>query len=102
MSIVADTHPFVVGVDTHARKHVYTIFFAATGVIVETRDSRTYIAGINRSISWVAGRTQADADTLWVIEGAASVSSISTGTVASHGYPVAEAAHMEAKQRRGE
>src|SRR5690625_2271316 len=25
MSIVADTHPFVVGVDTHARNPVYTI-----------------------------------------------------------------------------
>lgn len=101
MSIVADTHPFVVGVDTHARKHVYTILIAATGAFVESRDFPTTIAGINRAISWVARRTQADADTLWVIEGAASFGSILTGTVASHGYPVAEAPRMEAKQRRG-
>jgi len=29
MSIVAHAHPFVVGVDTHARNHVYAIWAAA-------------------------------------------------------------------------
>ena len=36
MSIVADLHPFVIGVDTHARKHVYTSLAAATGVVIDT------------------------------------------------------------------
>src|SRR5699024_5766933 len=101
MSIVADNHPFVVGVDTHARKHVYTILIAATGVVVDSKDFPTTTAGLNRAIDWVARRTQADADTLWVIEGAASYGAIITGTVASHGYPVAEAPRMDAKQHRG-
>lgn len=101
MSIVAETHPYVVGIDTHARKHVYTILIAATGVVVDTKDFPTTTAGINRAIAWVARRTDADADTLWVIEGAASYGAILTGTVASRGYPVAEAPRMETKHRYG-
>lgn len=101
MTIVADTHPFVVGVDTHARKHVYTILTAATGVVVDTKDFPTTAPGINRAIAWVARRTDADADTLWVIEGAASYGATLTGTITSHGYPVAEAPRMDAKQHYG-
>ncbi|OAV62984.1 IS110 family RNA-guided transposase [Enteractinococcus helveticum] len=101
MSIVAHTHPFVVGVDTHARNHVYTILTAATGAVVDTKDFPTTAAGINRALAWIARRTEADADTLWVIEGAASYGAILAGTVAAHGYPVAEAPRMDAKQHRG-
>ena len=101
MCIVAHSHPFVVGVDTHARKHVYTILTAATGVVIDTNDFPTTTAGINRAMAWVARRTEADADTLWVIEGAASYGAILTGTVASHGYPVAEAPRMDAKNHYG-
>lgn len=101
MSIVADTHPFVVGVDTHARNHVYTILAASTGAFLDSGDFPTTTAGINRAMAWVARRTEADADTLWVIEGAASYGAILTGTVASDGYPVAEAPRMDAKQRYG-
>lgn len=72
MSIVADSHPFVVGVDTHARKHVYAILAPATGALVETREFPTSVAGINRAMAWVARRTEADADALWVIEGVKS------------------------------
>lgn len=91
MSIVAHAHPFVVGVDTHACSHVYAILAATTGALLETRAFPTNAAGINRAINWVARRTGADADTLWAIEGAATYGAILAGTVASHGYPVAEA-----------
>lgn len=57
--------------------------------------------GINRAIAWVARGTDADAQTLWVIKGAASYGAILTGTVASHGYPVDETPRMDAKQRYG-
>src|SRR5699024_12677711 len=99
MSIVADAHPFVVGVDTHARNHVYTILRAATGVVIDTQDFPTTTAGIRRAIAWAARRTDADPDTLWVIEAAASYRAILTGTLASHGYPVAEAPATDTKQR---
>ena len=101
MSIVAHSHPFVVGVDTHARNHVYAILAANTGALLETRQFPTTGAGINRAIDWVARRTDADADTPWVIEGAASYGAVLAGTVATHGFPVAEAPRMDAKKRRG-
>jgi len=47
-SIVAQSHAFVVGVDTHARNHVYAIIGATTD------------AGISRAIAWVIRRTSAD------------------------------------------
>ncbi|WP_345362759.1 IS110 family transposase, partial [Citricoccus nitrophenolicus] len=101
ISIVAHSHPFVVGVDTHARNHVYAILAAKTGELVDTQDFPTTGAGINRAIAWVARRTNADADALWVIEGSASYGAILAGTVAGHGYPVAEAPRMDAKKRHG-
>ena len=102
MSIVAHAHPFVVGVDTHARNHVYAILAATNGALAGIPGHfPTTAAGINRAINWVARRTDADADTLWVIEGAASYGAILAGTVATHGFPVAEAPRMDAKKRRG-
>lgn len=101
MSIVAHSRPFVVGVDTHARNHVYSILAPATGALLATRDFPTTAAGINRAINWVARRTEADANTLWVIEGAGSYGAILASVVAGHGYTVAEAPRMDAKKRHG-
>jgi transposase len=101
MPIVAHSHPFVVGVDTHARNHVYAILAAKTGELIDTRDFPTTSAGISRAIAWVARRTEADADTLWVIEGAGSYGAVLAATVAGEGCPVAEAPRMDAKKRRG-
>jgi transposase len=101
MTIVAYSHPFVVGVDTHARKHVYSILAAPSGERIQTRDFPATGAGINRAIAWVARLTGADLTTLWVIEGAASYGAVLAGAVAAAGYQVAEAARMDAKTRRG-
>lgn len=101
MSIVAHSHPFVVGVDTHARNHVYAIITAATGVLEDTQEFPTTTAGITRAMAWVARRTGADLATLWVIEGAASYGAILAGTLAGAGYAVAEAARMDARAHHG-
>lgn len=101
MTIVAYSHPFVVGVDTHARKHVFAIIAAASGQLLETRNFPTTAAGINRAIAWVARRTDADLAALWVIEGAASYGALLAGAVAAAGYQVAEAARMDFLPRRG-
>lgn len=100
-SIVAHSHAYVVGVDTHARNHVYAIIAATTGELVDTRDFPTSSAGINRAVAWVARRTGADLAALWVIEGAASYGAILAGVVAAEGYPVVEAARMDARAHRG-
>lgn len=65
MTIVAYSHPFVVGVDTHARNHVFATIAAASGQLLETRNFPTTASGINRAIAWVARRTDADLTTLW-------------------------------------
>jgi hypothetical protein len=101
LSIVAYSHPFVVGVDTHARNHVYAILDASTCALLDTREFPTTMAGINRAISWAAHRTSADADTLWVVEGAASYGAVLASAIASYGFPVAEAPRMDARQNRG-
>lgn len=100
MSIVSHRHPFVVGVDTHARNHVYAIL-DPTGILLDTREFPSTAAGISRAIAWAGRRTGGDADTLWVIEGAASYGAILAGTVQAHGFPVAEAPLMDPKQRHG-
>jgi transposase len=101
MSIVARTFRFVVGVDTHARNHVYAIIAAMTGAVIETRQFPTTAAGRTRAIGWVARRTGSVADTLWVIEGIASYGALLAGAVAAGGYRVAEAPAMDARSRRG-
>lgn len=101
MSIVAHSHPFVVGVDTHARNHVYAIIAATTGELLDTRDFPTTSTGIKRAIAWVARRTGADLAALWVIEGAASYGAVLAGAVITEGYQVVEAARMDARAHRG-
>src|SRR3954462_8835562 len=101
MTIVAYSHPFVVGVGTHARKHVYAIIATAGGERLETREFPTTGAGINRAIAWVARGTAADPATLWVIGGAASYGAVLAGAVAAAGYRAAEATRLDALPRRG-
>ena len=60
MTIVAYSHPFVVGVDTHARKHVFAIIAVPSGEQIDTREFPVTGAGISRAIAWVARRTEAD------------------------------------------
>ncbi|MGP5687676.1 IS110 family transposase [Glutamicibacter ardleyensis] len=95
MPIVAHSHPFVVGVDTHARKHVYALIDTVTGALLETNDFSTSATGINRAIAWVSRRTDAVANTLWVIEGAATYCAILAGVIAARKFPVVEAPFME-------
>ncbi|MHC6176001.1 IS110 family RNA-guided transposase [Glutamicibacter sp. X7] len=99
--IVAHSYPFVVGVDTHARNHVYAIINASNGALLDTQSFPVTSTGINRAIAWVARRTEGNADTLWVIEGTATYGAILAGTVAAHGFPVTEAPRMSKKQNRG-
>jgi transposase len=101
MSIVAETFPFVVGVDTHARNHVYALVAAATGEMIEIREFPTSAAGIGRALTWVSRRTEHTRSVLWVIEGAASYGAILAGTVAAAGFEVAEAPRMDARAHHG-
>lgn len=97
---VAKTYSYVIGVDTHAKKHVYAIL-SNTGEHLETRDFPTTATGIKRAITWAGRRTGGDASTLWVVKGAASYGAVLAGTVTEAGYPIAEAPTGYQKTGRG-
>ncbi|UVI36521.1 IS110 family transposase [Brevibacterium spongiae] len=98
MSIISHLYAFVVGVDTHAKNHVYAVL-TNTGEQVDTREFPTSKAGLARALDWVGRRTGGDQDTLWVIEGIGTYGAILAETVAETGYTVAEAASMSARDR---
>lgn len=97
MSIVAHSRPFVIGVDTHARKHSYAILTPVTGALIATNEFPTTPAGMKRSLSWVARLTGGDLAALWVIECAATFGAGLARTVTGAGYEVVEAARMDAR-----
>lgn len=100
MSIVAHTHPFVVGVDTHARTHTLALL-EPSGMLVETRTFPASAAGMKRAIRWVSQRTRADLATLWVIEGVASYGALLASLVTGAGYLVVEAPLTPLRARMG-
>lgn len=95
MTIVSQVHPFVVGVDTHARSHALCILAGLTGRVLGQAEFPASAAGLRRAIAWVAKRTGADLATLWVIEGAASFGASLAGAVTDSGYRAVEAARMD-------
>ena len=101
MAIVAHTHPFVIGVDAHAKTHTLAILAAPLGELVDTAQFPTTHAGLQRAIDWAGRRTGADLDVLWVIEGIGSYGARLAQTVAQTGYQVAEAPRMNARTNRG-
>jgi transposase len=96
VTIVAHAHPFVVGVDTHARNHVLAVL-AATGEAIDSQQFPTTGAGMARAIAWAARRTGGDLATLWVIEGVASYGAGLAAAVERAGYEVVEAPRMDAR-----
>ncbi|SNS00324.1 Transposase [Haloechinothrix alba] len=100
MAIVAQAHPFVIGVDTHARTHTYAVLSATTGELLAAEEFPTTPASMKRAVSWAARRTGGDLATLWVIECVATFGARLARVVADAGYQVAEAARMDAKAHR--
>lgn len=98
MSIISHLYAFVVGVDTHAKNHVYSVL-TNTGEHVDTREFPTNKAGIKRALTWAGRRTGGDLETLWVIEGIGTYGAILADHVTNAGYTVAEAASMNARDR---
>lgn len=101
MTIVAHAHPFVIGVDTHARTHALSVLVAATGAVVDEAQFPTTQAGMARAVQWAARRTGGDTDALWVVECAGSYGAGLARTATEAGYQVAEAARMDSRTWRG-
>ena len=101
MTVVAHAHPFVVGVDTHAKTHALSILVAATGEQVDAGQFPTTEAGMARALDWVARCTGGDLDVLWAIEGVGSYGARLAAVAADSGYQVVEAARMDPRANRG-
>jgi transposase len=101
MTIVAHSHPFVIGVDTHARTHTLAVLVAATGELVATEQFPATGAGMDRAVAWAARRTDGELATLWVIEGVATYGTHLASAAKRAGYEVVEAAAMNARANRG-
>ena len=89
MSIVAESYPYVMGVDTHAATHSYVIINAATAAVVAgpTKYPSTP-AGIGRAIAWCQRRT--DSQVLAAVEGTGSYGHTLTAALTAASIPVAE------------
>ena len=60
LTIVAQTRPFVIGVDCHARTHTYAVIEASTKQQVACEQFPTTSTGISRALAWVGRRTHGD------------------------------------------
>ncbi len=101
MTIVANTCPFVIGVDTHARSHALSILIAATGAVIDEAQFPATVAGLARAIDWAARRTGGDLAALWVIECVGAYGARMAASVTQAGYQAVEAARMNARANRG-
>jgi transposase len=89
---VAQQYLFVVGVDTHARQHVYSIVEAVTGAQVDTQSFPTAAAGLSRAVAWIAQRTVDTPQAVLIsMEGTGSYGRLAAARLAASGHRVVEA-----------
>lgn len=101
MTIVAQTYPYVIGIDTHARSHTLAILQGGTGAKIATSTFPASTAGIKRAVDWIGRRTDGDMDALVVIEGIGSYGAKIAKTATTAGYAVVEAAPVPPALRAG-
>jgi hypothetical protein len=89
LTIVAQTRPFVIGVDCHARTHTYAVIEASSKQQVACEQFPTTSTGISRALAWVGRRTDGDMASLWAVEGIGSYGARLARAVADAGYDVA-------------
>jgi transposase len=99
-TMVAHLHPFVIGVDTHAKTHTYSVL-ASNGEHLGTEAFPNTHPGRARAIAWAARRTGGDLAALWVIEGISSYGAQLARQTGLAGYRAVEAARMSRGERRG-
>ncbi|MEU4345003.1 IS110 family transposase [Nocardia sp. NPDC023852] len=101
LSIVADHYRFVVGVDTHAATHSYAIIECPSGRVTDESIFPTTSAGLERTITWLARRTDGDVDGVPIAaEGTGSYGAILADRLERIGYRVVEAPTPSSKRLR--
>lgn len=89
MALIADTYPYVVGVDTHARSHTYCLIESERGAIVDTASFPTSLAGIRRALTWLMVRTKGEL-VFAAVEGTSSYGASLTAAMSDVGITVGE------------
>lgn len=99
MTIVAQTYPFVIGVDTHARSHAVCVLRAPLGEVVAGKQFPATTSGLTRAVAWAAERCEGNLAALWVIEGIGSYGARLARVATDAGYAVVEAATIDRHRR---
>jgi transposase len=99
MTSVAEKYVHVVGVDTHAKTHMFTIVNASTGQVVMTHQFPTTHTGINRAFTWIS--SHGHPNRLMVVEGIGSYGAVFTQKALDQGETVVEAEWVTANVKRG-
>ena len=98
---VSEKYAFVVGVDTHAQKHVATII-DSRGAVIATREIRVTGPQMNGFVSWVHRVTGNAEHILLAIEGTSSYGETLTKLALANGLTVAEVKPPKTKARGGD
>jgi len=100
-AIVAERYQYVVGVDTHAQKHVATIV-NSRGVVLASREIRVTGPQMNSFLTWIRKVTDNAEAVLLAIEGTSSYGETLTKLALASGFVVAEVKPPKTKSRGGD
>ena len=81
-SLVSEEYDFVIGVDTHAATHTFTVVAGSTGTVLSHAIFPTSPAGLERATGWLVRRC-GDARAWIVVEGTGSFGAILTERIVS-------------------
>ena len=99
MTIVAEQYTHVVGVDTHARTHTFSMLAATTGAVIGTDTFPTTGAGMSRAVEWIRRRTPTG-NVLVAVEGTSSYGARLTRLLEVERFAVCEARPPRRQSRR--
>jgi transposase len=99
--IVSKKYQFVVGVDTHAAKHVATII-DSRGAVIASREIRVTAQQMSGFINWVRKVTSNAQDVLLAVEGTSSYGETLTRLAQDNGLTVTEVKPPKTKSRGGD
>jgi len=100
-AIVAEKYQYVVGVDTHAQKHVATIV-NNHGAVLATREIRVTSPQMNGFIAWIRKVTDNTENVLLAVEGTSSYGETLTKLALASGLAVTEVKPPKTKARGGD
>ncbi|MET3946327.1 transposase [Arthrobacter sp. UYCu512] len=101
MTIVAEQYTHVVGVDTHARTHTFSVLTSTTGAVIGTDTFPASGAGMSRAVEWIRRRT-ATGNVLVAVEGTSSYGARLTRLLEAERFAVCEARPPRRQSRHGQ